>query len=41
MEHMRLILIFFAIFGISLNAYFVQFGINFDHNLEINLTYQK
>jgi hypothetical protein len=41
MEHMSLIIIFFAIFGILLNAHVVQFGNNFDNHVEMHLTYRK
>jgi hypothetical protein len=41
MGHMSLVVIFSAIFGILLDAHGVQYGINFDNNIEIHLTYTK
>jgi hypothetical protein len=30
-----------VIFGIVLDSHAIQFGINFDNNIEIHLTYRK
>jgi hypothetical protein len=41
MENMSIVVFFFAIFHILLYAHAVQYGINFDNNIEIHLTYRK
>jgi hypothetical protein len=41
MGHMSLVVIFSAIFCILLDAHVVQYGINFDNNVEIHLTHRK
>jgi hypothetical protein len=41
MGHMSLVVFFFAIFGILLDAHVVQYGINFNNSITIHLTYRK
>jgi hypothetical protein len=41
MEHMSLVVFFLGIFRILLYAHVVQYGINFDNNVKIYLTYRK